>query len=123
MREMFDRLFSEIGTVKNEMDRRFNEVDKRFEGIDNRLGGMDNRLGGMDNRLDGMDNRLDGMDNRLDGMDKQIAANHQEILKTQMLIENRIEPKIDAALEGYHLLYDKENRLEEQVRILQDRVG
>ena len=116
MREMFDRLFSEIGTVKNEMDRRFNEVDKRFEGIDNRLDGMDNRLGGMDNRLDGIDNRLDGMD-------KQIAANHQEILKTQMLIENRIEPKIDAALEGYHLLYDKENRLEEQVRILQDRVG
>lgn len=95
--------------MKSEMDRRFNEVDKRFEGIDN--------------RLDGMDNRLDGMDNRLDGMDKQIAANHQEILKTQMLIENRIEPKIDAALEGYHLLYDKENRLEEQVRILQDRVG
>ena len=44
MREMFDRLFSEIGTVKNEMgsmksemnsmksemDRHFNEVDKRL---------------------------------------------------------------------------------------------
>lgn len=52
MREMFDRLFSEIGTVKNEMDRRFNEVDKRLNSMNTRLDNVDARLDRLEDNVE-----------------------------------------------------------------------
>jgi len=100
-----------LGIFRIEMNERFDEMDKRMDKMDVRLDKMDIRLNKLDVRLNKMDIRLDKVDVRLDGMDKRfdkvedkLEKVEDAVVKTNLIVENRIEPvikEINSSYQGY----------------------
>ena len=106
------------------LDKKVSGHDSRFISIENRLDGLDSKMDSLDGRMDGLDSRVGGLDSRMDGLDSRvgiIGADLQEIkqrvIKTEIIIENEIQPNIMRVAEG-HL--DLSRKLDDYMKIVND---
>ena len=94
------------GKGENVMDAEMKEM----------FGVIIDKIGEMDKKIGEMDKKIGEMDKRFDSLEQKVEDNHKEIVKTQVMIESKIEPKIDALFEGYCM------NLESQARIRQHQI-
>ncbi len=97
MFELMTRMYSEMKQGFANVDKRFADVDKRFDDIDK--------------RFEDVDKRFVSMDNKIETLSKQV-----------MSLENDLKPKVEAALDGYKLVYEKLTDLSEKVDIINSKV-
>ena len=77
---------------------------------------MKEMFGGIIDKIGELAERIGEVDKRFDSLEQKVEDNHKEIVKTQVMIESKIEPKIDALFEGYCM------NLESQARIRQHQL-
>lgn len=65
----------------------------------------------VDRRFADVDKRFENMDNKIENLSKQV-----------MSLKNGLKPKVEAALDGYKLVYEKLTDLSEKVDVINSKV-
>ena len=99
------------------LDKKVSGHDSRFISIENRLDGLDRRMDGLDRRMDGLDRRMDSLDSRVGIIETDLQEVKQRVIKTEIIIENEIQPNIMRVAEG-HL--DLSRKLDDYIKIVND---
>lgn len=82
-----EKIFELMTKMYSEMQEGFNKVNKRFDSVDK---------------------RIDATDKRIDGLENQVK-------KTNLTIENGVNPKLDALFDGYKQNSEKLQKIEDEV--------
>ncbi len=106
----------------SEVHGRFAQVDGKLSHIDGRFSEIDGRFAEVNGRFDEMNGRFDEMNGRFDRLEGQIHAAIQE-MKAQshrfgLMFEEQSE-RNKFVLDGYASLYDRQDRLEVEVKQIQ----
>lgn len=106
---------AELKTIQARQGETLITMNGRLDTMDGRLDTMDGRLDTMDGRLDTIEGRLDTMDGRLDELDDRS-------LRSAVMLENEIGPKVQLLYEGQALLKEKMDMLapKDRVEALED---
>ena len=69
-------------------------------------------------KFDKIDQRFDKIDQRFDSMESDVGGVKKDILR----LENDLKPKVEAALYGYKVVYEKLQELQTEVREVSKKV-
>ena len=112
-RQMMEEMHTQIQDAVAPIYSRLDKVDARLDKVDARLDKVDARLDKVDARLDKVDARLDKVESELQSV-KALAT------KTQLIVENEIDRKINLLLEGHNDLHRRVVQLEQMNEILNE---
>ena len=99
------------------LDEKVSSLDKKVSGHDSRFISIENRLDGLDSKMDSLDGRMDGLDSRVGIIGADLQEIKQRVIKTEIIIENEIQPNIMRVAEG-HL--DLSRKLDDYMKIVND---
>ncbi len=99
------------------LDKKVSSHDKRFISIENRLDNLDSRMDSFDSRMDNLDSRVDSIDSKVGNIENDLQEVKQRVIKTEIIIENEIQPNIMRIAEG-HL--DLSRKLDDYIKIVSD---
>lgn len=85
--------------------------EKVFELLSKLYGEMKEGFAAVDKRFESVDKRFEAVDKKIEGLSKQVLD-----------LENDLKPKVEAALEGYKIVYEKLTSLELKVDIINTKV-
>ena len=118
MMEEMNRQMSENN--RQMMEEMHTQIQDAVAPIYSRLDKVDARLDKVDTRLDKVDARLDKVDARLDKVESELQSVKALATKTQLIVENEINRKINLLLEGHNDLHRRVVQLEQMNEILNE---
>lgn len=92
-------------------------LDEKVSSLDKKVSGHDKRFISIENRLDNLDSRMDSLDSRVGNIETDLQEVKQRVIKTEIIIENEIQPNIMRVTEG-HL--DLSRKLDDYIKIVSD---
>ena len=92
-------------------------LDEKVSSLDKKVSGHDKRFISIENRLDNLDSRMDSLDSRVGNIETDLQEVKQRVIKTEIIIENEIQPNIMRVAEG-HL--DLSRKLDDYIKIVSD---
>jgi chromosome segregation ATPase len=104
--KMEDKTFELVTQLYSEMTKQFELMNQRFEAIDHRFEAIDQRFEAIDHRFEIIEHKLDR------------KADASDIVR----LENTLVPKVDALLDGYKQLSEKQNEICTSIHALQVKV-
>jgi chromosome segregation ATPase len=110
---MEDKTFELVTQLYSEMTKQFELMNQRFEAIDQRFDAIDQRFEAIDHRFETIDQRFEIIEHKLDR-----KADASDIVR----LENTLVPKVDALLDGYKQLSEKQNEICTSIHALQVKV-
>ena len=120
-RQMMDEMHRQLSENNRQiMGEMHTQIQDAVAPIYSRLDSMDARLDSMDSRLDSMDARLDSMDSRLDKVESELQSVKTLATKTQLIVENEIDRKLNLLLEGHLDMRNRVAQLEQMNEILHE---
>ena len=118
MMEEMNRQMSENN--RQMMEEMHTQIQDAVAPIYSRLDKVDARLDKVDTRLDKVDARLDKVDARLDKVESELQSVKALATKTQLIVENEINRKINLLLEGHNDLHRRVVQLQQMNEILNE---
>ncbi len=112
--------------MEQTMNQRFEQIDRRFERIDERFEQIDEHFEQIDERFEQIDEHFERIDGQLKQIDERFEQVEQEIkeseARTKVFIENKVTARIDALVDGYKTVHEKQWELEHRLERLEGRV-
>ena len=112
--------------MEQTMNQRFGEIDQHFGQVDQHLGQIDQRFEQIDRHFEQIDQHLEQVDRRFEQIDRRFEQVEQEIrdseARTKVFIENKVTARIDALVDGYKTVHEKQWELEHRLERLENRV-
>ena len=117
---MEDKTFELVTQLYSEMTKQFELMNQRFEAIDQRFDAIDQRFEAIDHRFEAIDHRFETIDQRFEIIEHKLdrKADASDIVR----LENTLVPKVDALLDGYKQLSEKQNEICTSIHALQVKV-
>jgi len=103
-----------------QMDGRFEQMDGRFEQMDGRFSNLEKDMSGMKKDISGLKEDMSGVKTDVGSMKEDISGLKDEVFKTNIIIEQNIEPKIAALFDGHVTNVETLRRIENRVDELAD---
>ena len=101
-----------IDPLKNDI----NDMKGDMKDVKDRLGNVEGRLGNVEGRLGNVEDRLGNVESRLGNVEEGTRG-------TRLIIENSIDPRLQALHEGYMPLVKKVRRVPEEIDSLKERTS
>ena len=125
MEEMNRQMAENNRQMMEEMNRQMSEnnrqmMEEMHTQIQDAVAPIYSRLDKVDARLDKVDARLDKVDARLDKVESELQSVKALATKTQLIVENEINRKINLLLEGHNDLHRRVVQLEQMNEILNE---
>lgn len=125
MEEMNRQLSENNRQMMEEMHRQMSEnnrqmMEEMHTRIQDAIAPIHSRLDSMDSRLDSMDSSLDSMESRLDRVESELQSVKALATKTQLIVENEINYKLNLLVEGHLDLRNRVAQLEQMNEILHE---
>ena len=125
MEEMNRQMAENNRQMMEEMNRQMSEnnrqmMEEMHTQIQDAVAPIYSRLDKVDARLDKVDARLDKVDARLDNVESELQSVKALATKTQLIVENEIDRKINLLLEGHNDLHRRVVQLEQMNEILNE---
>lgn len=112
-----------LKTQSEAIDQRFEQIDQRFEKVDQRFEQIDQKLEKVDQRFGQIDQKLEKVDQRFEEQEKSFNQKLEEQSRElKIYMENNIESRINALFDGYHLVSEKQDRLEKETASLRNEM-
>ncbi|MCI8351334.1 MAG: hypothetical protein HFJ86_09255 [Oscillospiraceae bacterium] len=105
--------------MEQTMNQRFEQIDRRFEQIDERFEQIDERFEQIDEHFERIDGQLKQIDERFEQVEQEIKESEA---RTKVFIENKVTARIDALVDGYKTVHEKQWELEHRLERLEGRV-
>ena len=120
-RQMMEEMNRQMAENNRQMmEEMHTQIQDAVAPIYSRLDKVDARLDKVDARLDKVDARLDKVDARLDNVESELQSVKALATKTQLIVENEIDRKINLLLEGHNDLHRRVVQLEQMNEILNE---
>jgi chromosome segregation ATPase len=99
------------------LDKRVGALERKVEALERKVEALDRKVEALERKVDALDRKMDLFEKRVtERMDRLEESNR----KIGVLLE-KLDSKFDFALEGYGLLKERTDKLENRVEVLEER--
>lgn len=116
--EMKRQLSENNRQMMEEMNRQLSENNRQM--MEEMHTQIQDAIAPIHSRLDSMDSRLDSMESRLDRVESELQSVKALATKTQLIVENEINYKLNLLVEGHLDLRNRVAQLEQMNEILHE---
>lgn len=103
-RELLELIAAKVGGLETGMD----SMATRMGTMEIKMDSMATKMGTMEAGMDSMATKMDGIETRLDKVEKSTV-------RTELMIENDVKPKIEVLFDGYVQHSEQLARIEREV--------
>lgn len=83
------------------LDEKVDNIDKRLNHLEEKVDHLEEKVDRLEEKVDRLDEKVDSIDKRVSSLETEMKEVRQQVIKTNLVIENEIRVNIQRVAEGH----------------------